>query len=100
MPMKKVFLSLIFLYCVTLGKSANLQLDLETSYKNYLETLKANDAEKVKSVMSAHCFMKLKNIVTSSKLKYPEDFMVIANSKALSIKKERFLSAMEKANTA
>jgi hypothetical protein len=76
--MKKIlFIFLISCFASTLI-AQDLRAKLEASYKAFTDAIKAKDGEKLKATLSSYAYMNMKNQMSSSGAKFPDDFFEFA----------------------
>jgi hypothetical protein len=100
--MKQLFISLSFILLLTISSFGQdpLRAKLETSYNAFINALTAKDGEKLKSSVSSHSYMMMKNQMASSGRKFPDDAFKMAPMVTMDLKKMKFLKAAENGPTA
>src|SRR4051812_17664902 len=100
--MKQLFLSVSFILLLTISSFGQdpLRTKLEASYNAFINALTAKDGEKLKSSVSSHSYMMMKNQMASSGRKFPDDAFKMAPMVTMDLKKLRFLKVAENGPTA
>jgi len=97
--MRHLLLLTILAFAVRI-QAEDLREKLETNYLSFAEALKAKDSEKLKTTISTHNYVLLKNQLVSSKAKFPDDLFQMAPTMVVNLKKLKFLKTTEKGPTA